>query len=296
MPQQGVHRRRTATEGQVEVHGLRGAALLQDVLPEAGPGGRVEDTALLEEREGIRRQDLGPLVAVIARPVAAGKDVGKAMGEAVEGRGLHHRHPVADLVEDLVDAPAPGRVVLQVDAEVEQGELQLPDHLHGGLEVLGGLHALVEVLGQGRACVHMACDQVQGLPLPAPVLQELAGQLHGVPGDAADPGHRRVIDLGQHVVQAVAELVEQGLDLGVGQERGLAVHRGGEVADQIGDRDLVAAGRVQAVGADIHPGPAALVLAGIGIEIELPAQGPGTDRGSRRSAPPGARSRPRSPR
>ena len=88
VPQQGVHRWGAATESQVEVHGVHGAALLQDVLPKAGSRGRVEDTALLEEREGIRRQDLGPLVAVIASPVAAGKDVGKAVGEAMKAGGF----------------------------------------------------------------------------------------------------------------------------------------------------------------------------------------------------------------
>ena len=45
-----------------------------------------------------------------------------------------------------------------------------------------------------------------------------------------------MLDAGQQVVQAMAELVEQGSDLVVGQQRRLAVHRRGEVAHQVGHR------------------------------------------------------------
>jgi hypothetical protein len=47
--------------------------------------------------------------------------------------------------------------------------------------------------------------------------------------------------LRQQVVQAVAELVEQGDHLVVGELRRLAAHRPGEVAVQIGHRGLYAA-------------------------------------------------------
>lgn len=42
----------------------------------------------------------------------------------------------------------------------------------------------------------------------APVLQELRRELYGVPRHLVDPGEVDV-DCGQHVLQAVAELVEQ---------------------------------------------------------------------------------------
>jgi hypothetical protein len=74
------------------------------------------------------------------------------------------------------------------------------------------------------------------------------------------------------VVQAVAALVEEGQDLGMGQQRGLISHGRGEVTHQVGAGDLIAGGGVEPVDADIHPGPAALVGTGERVEIELAPQ------------------------
>lgn len=49
---------------------------------------------------------------------------------------------------------------------------------------------------------------VDGGLVVAPVLQELRRKLYGVPRDLVDSGEVGV-NLGQHVLQAVAELVEQ---------------------------------------------------------------------------------------
>jgi hypothetical protein len=89
----------------------------------------------------------------------------------------------------------------------------------------------------------------QHVPLPAEVLHELAGQLHGVPLDAADARDVALVHLGQHVVQAVAELVEQGDDVVVRQQRRLAVHAVGKVAHQVRHRglQLAVSGRSQRV-------------------------------------------------
>jgi hypothetical protein len=77
--------------------------------------------------------------------------------------------------------------------------------------------------------------------VPGVVLEELARQFDRIPGDAVDAGDRRVGHARQHVVQAVAELVEQRDDVIVRQQRGLAVGRQ-RVADQIGHRQRSAAG------------------------------------------------------
>ncbi len=151
---------------------------------------------------------------------------------------MHDRHLPAHLVEDVVDATTASRIVFMVDAEVEDGELQLPHHLHGRLEVARFHHALIEVIRQFGAGLEMAGDEVQGLALPAPVLHELAGQFHRVPGHAADAGHRQVIDAGEHVVQAVAELVEQGGHLVVGEQGRLRTDGWREIAGQVGHRGL----------------------------------------------------------
>ena len=52
------------------------------------------------------------------------------------------------------------------------------------------------------------------------------------------PGDAELVDLGEQLVQAVAELVEERVHLAVGEERGLAGHRRGEVAGEEGDRRL----------------------------------------------------------
>ena len=82
---------------------------------------------------------------------------------------------------------------------------------------------------------------LQHVPFPAEVLHELAGQLHGVPFHAADARDVALVHLGQHVVQAMAELVEQGDDVVVRQQRRFAIHAVGE-KHQVRHRRLQLAG------------------------------------------------------
>ena len=49
------------------------------------------------------------------------------------------------------------------------------------------------------------------------VADVMAGKLDGIPGDTVDPRDARIVDTGEHVMQTVAELVEQGRDFVVGQ-------------------------------------------------------------------------------
>ena len=76
--------------------------------------------------------------------------------------------------------------------------------------------------GSGAPVSTCAVRRLQHVPLPAEVLHELARQLDRVPFDAGDAGDAEVVDLRQHVVQAVAELVEQRDDVVVRQQRRLA--------------------------------------------------------------------------
>ena len=79
-----------------------------------------------------------------------------------------------------------------------------------------------------------------------------------------------MLDAGQHVLEAVPELVEESLDLVEGhQARGLT-DRGTLVADQVGHRKdraaVLAFGAHQAL---IHPGSTALAARpAVGIEVE----------------------------
>ena len=157
---------------------------------------------------------------------------------------------------------------------VEQGELHLAQRLHAALEVARRQHAVIQLARQRLAGVHVRRHVAQNVPFPAEVFHELAGQFHGVPLHAADAGHIVLVHLRQHVVQAVAGLVEQGDDVVVREQRGLAADTFGEVADQVCHRRLQAA----VIGAHptrthiIHPGATALALAGGRIQVELADQ------------------------
>ena len=66
---------------------------------------------------------------------------------------------------------------------------------------------------------------LQHRPFPAVVLHELRGQLDGIPLDAVDAGYSQLADLRQHVVQAMAGLVEQGRHLVVRERCRLVANR-----------------------------------------------------------------------
>jgi hypothetical protein len=98
----------------------------------------------------------------------------------------------------------------------------------------------------------------------------LRRQFDRVPLDAVDARHAQFIDTREHVMQTVAELVEQRDDFVVREAGGLAADRRREVAGQIRDRRLHAAVRVLVTTARIvHPGAAAFAFARIQIEVEL---------------------------
>ncbi len=276
MAQQGLYARFPAAEGDEELHGICAAPFLQDVLPEQHAGLGIEHPVLLEQGKSVGREHFGPLVAIVAGGVTAAEDVREAVGETVPLRRFHHRHFVAHLLQDLVDAPAPLRIVLEVDAEIEERELHLAQHLHGRLEVSRGEHALEERLRQRLAGLVVAGEEIQGLALPAPVLHELGRQFHRVPGNPGDPGNGGPVHLGEHVVQAVSELVEQCLHLVVGEQRRFVPHGRSEVAGHEGHWVLLPVARLHARDAVGHPGTAPLLRPGVEIEVELPQQLSGT--------------------
>ncbi len=106
------------------------------------------------------------------------------------------------------------------------------------------------------------------------------------------PATGGVVHPGEHVVQAVAELVKQRLDLVVRQQRGLAADRRGEVARQVGDRRLLAVAAAHPSHAVVHPRAPSLLRARVQVEVETARAVRRRGRGSRRSGRRGAR-RPR---
>jgi chorismate mutase len=79
-------------------------------------------------------------------------------------------------------------------------------------------------------------DARQHLVQPGVVLHELAGQLDRIPRHAVDAGDTGIADARQHVVQAVAEFMEQRHDIIVRQQRRAAVLRRERVAHEVCDR------------------------------------------------------------
>ena len=160
------------------------------------------------------------------------------------------------------------RVVLGVQAEVEQRELDLAHRRKARMEAAGGDELAPLAGGQWLAGGVMHGHLLEDALMPGIVLEELARQLDRVPGDAVDAGEARVGDARQHVVQAVAELVEERHDVVVGQQGRLPIARRQEVADEVRDRGRGAARGRLAADAVVHPCAAALVRARVRVEVE----------------------------
>ena len=163
------------------------------------------------------------------------------------------------------------KIQVAVHSHVEQGKLDLTHHLHGRLEIARLDHFLIQRLRQGRAGFEMFRQHIQRLPFPTPVLHELTGQFHRIPFHAVDAGHARVIHEREHVVQAMTELVEQGGDFVVREQRRLAINWRIEIAGEVGDRYLHTLRVALARLALVHPRTASLVRARVQIHIEAPA-------------------------
>ena len=139
--------------------------------------------------------------------------------EAVERRRLDDGDLAPHLVEELLHARAALGRVLLVQPEVEQRELELAHHREAREERARALQRLDLVARQRRARLVVPADVGEHLGPPREVLEELARQLDGVPGDAVGARERRIVDFRQQVMQRVAELVEQRDDLAVRQQR-----------------------------------------------------------------------------
>ena len=223
----------------------------------------------LEGGVGVGTEHLGPFVAVVARGIAAGEDVAEAVRNARERGHGQHGHFGAHLFSQGLDVG--GGVVLGMQQHVEQREFDLAQRLQAALVVARGGHLVEQRARQGLAGVGVRGHLLQHVPFPAEVLHELAGQLHGVPFHAADAGDVALIDLREQMVQAVAELVEHGDDVVVGEQGGLVALGRSEVAHQMRHRRLQGAGVGPApAGAHVvHPGAAALAVARRRVEVEL---------------------------
>ena len=134
-------------------------------------------------------------------------------------------------------------------------------------ESLGALHLLEQVFGDRRAGFVVPREQIERLPLPAPVLHDLRRQLDEVPRDV---GARQAAHFhaAQQMMQQVSELVEDGLHFAMGQQRRLAVRPAASDCRRSGPDAAESVWRRPPVIKRIHPGAAALVLARKPVGVE----------------------------
>ena len=125
-----------------------------------------------------------------------------------------------------------------MQTHVKQGELNLTQSLQATLEVFGGQHFVEEFAWQWFASVDMGCHMAQDRPFPTKVFHELARKFNSVPFHAADARNITLVDLREHMVQAVAALVEEGDHIVMRQQWRFATSTFGEVTHQMRDWGL----------------------------------------------------------
>ena len=192
----------------------------------------------------------------------------EAVRVAVPFRNARHRDFLAHLGQQRIDARAARRLVFGVHAHVEERVLHLPERVQPGVETARGDECAPLGLRNRHTGRDVSAHAREHLRQPGVVFHELARQLDGVPGHAVDTGDARISDARQHVMQAVAELVEQRHHVVVGQQRRPPPLRRQRIAHQVGDRQRERAVELHAADAVVHPGAAALVGARAGIEVK----------------------------
>mmetsp|Transcript_45296 Transcript_45296/g.145192 ORF Transcript_45296/g.145192 Transcript_45296/m.145192 type:complete len:348 (+) Transcript_45296:132-1175(+) len=270
--QEGLLDRVAAEEGPQRIDGVTAAALRQDLAAVTQTGARREDPLGLEAgHEHVRRVDLAPQIAVVLRVVAAGEM--PEGGAHVRARRGRHRHEFfRELSQHLGGVGGRHRV----DRLVEGCQHDLPHVLQARVCIPALQQRLKKVLGNRLAGLVVSRHAVQCRGLPNPILEHLGGCLDEVPLHTGAGEHRK-LGLRAELVHDVAKLVEERLDVAVGQQTWLALGRLREVADSGGDRHLplpsALASRLKAKACRV----AILALAGVHVHVEE------SDKGTRRS-------------
>ena len=254
-----------------ELRGVFAVAFAEDGVAEGAADGGIEHAFFLEAREGVRIEHLGPFVAVVGGGVADG--AAEKMAEtARHGRGLGlQRHEIAfeRLARGGVEICAFGGGVLHVQIEVQFAKAELAHDVAGAAVVFGGDHLLKQTRGDGLAAFVMLREEIEALAFPAEVFHQLRGQLDEVPvnTDAIERGN---FDVAAELVQQVAELMENGADLVVREQRwAIADGRGHVAADEAEmEAAIVFATRRDAHFEVVHPSAAALRIARMPVGVE----------------------------
>jgi len=102
---------------------------LQDFAQKAPTRDRIEQAGFLEGRKGVGGKDFRPFVAVIARRITTRENVRKAIGKAIPGRRMDHRHLGPHLLQDFLHTGAGGGIEIAMQTQIEQGQLDLTHKL-----------------------------------------------------------------------------------------------------------------------------------------------------------------------
>ena len=114
-------------------------------------------------------------------------------------------------------------LVAVVEFDIQRGKQELPHGCRCGPEGAGRAELLVQRVGQRLSGVDVTTHLEQCGSMVAPVLHELAWELHGIPLDVVDAGGLGLIDGGEQVLQSVSEFMKERRDFAEGHERGLRV-------------------------------------------------------------------------
>src|SRR6185312_4595915 len=172
--QQGLGFRLAAAKGDEALQRRPARANCQHLAAEALAAVAVDDVVLGKGGKRVGAEQFGPQVAVVAGCITAGKDVAEALREALPSWRVQHRDLVAHCLQDLQRTRTLLGIVFEVQAEIEQRDLELADQEQAGMEMPGRQQALEQLLRQALTGLVMAGKQIQGLPIPGEVLHELA--------------------------------------------------------------------------------------------------------------------------
>ncbi len=118
------------------------------------------------------------------------------------------------------------------------GHTKLQLSQHAGSSAVGACLAnlLKQFVGQYFARLVMNRHAQQRRPMVTPILHELAGKFDGIPFNAADPRNITQINGRHHMLQSMAKLMKQRLDLAECHQRWRLAHGRRTVANQMCNR------------------------------------------------------------
>mmetsp|Transcript_5049 Transcript_5049/g.18169 ORF Transcript_5049/g.18169 Transcript_5049/m.18169 type:complete len:222 (-) Transcript_5049:1275-1940(-) len=117
-------------------------------------------------------------------------------------------------------------------------------------------------------------ELVDGSFVVAPVLHKLGWRLHSIPLNSSDSCHQAFILGREHVLESMAELMEESLDFTESHQGRLVAYRRRLIANHVGDREansvFLRAHHSASSRAHIHPSASSLLLwAGVRVKVEV---------------------------